>query len=71
VVAVIEKILAEPRGRSTAARSVMFTEIQRRLDDEHGPGVVRLPSRRTLYRLLDDMDRGRRNFASESSRRVW
>jgi hypothetical protein len=49
VVAVIEKILSEPRGRSTVARSVMFTEIQRR---------------------LDDMDRGRRNFASESSRRV-
>jgi hypothetical protein len=70
VVAVIEKILSEPRGRSTVARSVMFTEIQRRLDDEHGQGEVPLPSRRTLYRLLDDMDRGRRNFASESSRRV-
>lgn len=70
VVAVIEKILSEPRGYSTVARSVMFTEIQRRLDDEHGPGAVPLPSRRTLYRLLDDMDRGRRNFASESSRRV-
>lgn len=70
VVSVIEKILSEPRGRSTVARSVMFTEIRRQLDDEHGSGAVPLPSRRTLYRLLDDMDRGRRNFASESSRRV-
>ncbi len=32
----IEKMLAEPRGRSTVARSAMFTEIQRKLDDEHG-----------------------------------
>jgi hypothetical protein len=70
VVAMIEKLLSEPRGRSTVARSVMFTEIQRRLDDEHGQGEVPLPSRRTLYRLLADMDRGRRNFAGESSRRV-
>jgi Mu transposase, C-terminal len=70
VVTVIEKLLAEPRGRSTVARSVMFAEIQRRLDDEYGQGAVSLPSRRTLYRLLSDMDRGRRNFVSESSRRV-
>ena len=40
VIAAIEKMLAEPRGRSTVARSVMFTELQRRLDDEYGPGVV-------------------------------
>ncbi len=48
----------------------MFAEIQRRLDDEHGQGSVSLPSRRTLYRLVDHMDRGRRNFVSEASRRV-
>jgi hypothetical protein len=66
VISAIEKMLAEPRGRSTVARSVMFTELQRRLDDEHGPGVVPVPSRRTLYRLMVYMDRGRRNFVSEA-----
>lgn len=70
VIAAIEKMLAEPRGRSTVARSVMFTELQRRLDDEYGPGVVPVPSKRTLYRLMVQMDRGRRNFASEASRRT-
>jgi hypothetical protein len=70
VIAAIEKILAEPRGRSTVARSVIFTELQRGLDEEHGLGVVPLPGTRTLYRLMVHMDRGRRNFVSEASRRV-
>ena len=48
----------------------MFTELQRRLDKEHGPGVVPLPGTRTLYRLMVHLDRGRRNFVSEASRRV-
>jgi len=69
VIAVIKKMLAEPRGRSTVARSVMFTEIQRRLDDEHGQGAVPVPSKRTLYRLIGHMDRGRRDFVSEASLR--
>jgi hypothetical protein len=70
VISAIEKMLADPRGRSTVARSVMFTELQRRLDDEHGLGVVPVPSRRTLYRLMVYLDRGRRNFVSEASRRT-
>ena len=70
VVAAIEAMLAEPRGRSTVARSVMFTDLQRRLDDEYGPGTVPVPHKRTLYRLMVHMDRGRRNFASEASRRT-
>jgi len=70
VISAIEKMLAEPRGRSTVARSVMFTELQRRLDDEYGPGAVPLPHKRTLYRLMVHMDRGRRNFVSEASRRT-
>ena len=70
VIRAIEKMLAEPRGRSTVARSVMFTDLERRLDEEHGPGVVPVPGRRTLYRLMVYMDRGRRNFVSEASRRT-
>jgi hypothetical protein len=59
-----------PHGRSTVARSVMFTELQRRLDEEHEPGVVPVPGKRTLYRLMVHMDRGRQNFVSEAFRRT-
>jgi hypothetical protein len=70
VVEATENILADPRGRSTVARSNMFTEVQRKLDEIHGPREVPMPSRATFYRLVSHMDRGRRNFVSEASRRV-
>lgn len=70
VIVAIEEMLAEPRGRSTVARSVMLTQLQRKLDDDYGPGEVPMPSRATLYRLMSHMDRGRRNFVSEASRRT-
>lgn len=70
VVAAIEKMLADPVGRSTVARSVMFTELQRKLGEAHGPGEVPMPSRATFYRVMSHMDRGRRNFISEASRRM-
>jgi hypothetical protein len=70
VVEAIEEMLADPRGRSTVARSAMFAQLQRKLDELHGPGEVPVPSRATFYRLMNHMDRGRRNFVSESSRRV-
>jgi Mu transposase, C-terminal len=70
VIAAIEALLSDARGRSTVAQAVLIAELRRRLDSEHGDGVVPLPSRRTLYRLLAAMDRGRRNFVSEASRRT-
>jgi hypothetical protein len=70
VVEVVEEMLADPRGRSSVARSAMFAQLQRKLDEAHGPGEVPMPSRATFYRLMNHMDRGRRNFVSEASRRV-
>ena len=70
VIVALEELLSEPRGRSTVARSVMLTQLKRKLEDTHGPGVVRMPSRATFYRLINHMDRGRQNFVSEASRRV-
>ena len=70
VIAAIEEMLAEPRGRSTVARSAMLTQLQRKLDDTYGVGEVPMPSRATYYRLMSSMDRGRRNFVSEASRRT-
>jgi Mu transposase, C-terminal len=69
-IAAIEEMLAKQRGRSTVARSVMLTELQRKLDHDYGPGEVPMPSRATFYRLMSYMDRGRRNFVSEASRRT-
>jgi hypothetical protein len=66
----LEEMLGDPHGRSTITRSAMFTQLQRKLDEVHGPGEVPMPSRATLYRLMNHMDRGRRNFVSEASRRV-
>ena len=68
VIAAIEEMLADPRGRSTVARSVMLTQVRRKLDETHGLGEVPMPSRATFYRLMNSMDRGRRNFVSEASR---
>ncbi len=70
VVEAIEEMLADPRGRSTVARSAMLSQLQRTLNEVHGPGEVPMPSRATFYRLMGHMDRGRRNFVSEASRRV-
>jgi len=70
VIEAIEKMLADPGGRSTVARSVMLTRLRQELDDAYGPGEVPMPSRATFYRLMNHMDRGRQNFVSESSRRV-
>jgi len=42
VIAVIDELLAEPRGRSTVARSVMLTQLQRRLNETFGPGMANL-----------------------------
>ena len=70
VIAAIEEMLADPRGHSTVARSVILTQVRRKLDEIHGPGEVPMPSRATFYRLMSYMDRGRRNFVSEASRRV-
>lgn len=66
----IDEMLADPHGRSTIARAAMFTQLQRKLDEIYGPGEVPMPSRATFYRLTSHMDRGRRNFVSEASRRV-
>jgi len=63
-------MFTDPQGRSTVARSVMFAQLQRKLADVHGPGEVPMPSRATFYRLMSHLDRGRRNFVSEASRRV-
>jgi Mu transposase, C-terminal len=70
VVEAVEEMFADPQGRSTVARSVMFAQLQRKLADVHGPGEVPMPSRATFYRLMSHLDRGRRNFVSEASRRV-
>jgi len=67
----------QPAGQDThpacqrgGARPDHAHEVRRKLDETHGLGEVPMPSRATFYRLMNYMDRGRRNFVSEASRRV-
>jgi hypothetical protein len=58
-------------GTSTGTRTRVIRLITERLEREHGPGTVPVPSRATLYRLLDALSTGRHTFGSASGRRQF
>lgn len=62
VVAAATVVVAAQTGTSTGTKSRAIAQIQRLLDDEHGPGVVPMPSPATCYRLLDTLAKGRHTF---------
>lgn len=70
VIEAIEKMLADPGGRSTVARSVMLTNLQQELDDAYGPGEVPMPSRATFYRLMNHADEPHGPWPPELRQRV-
>jgi hypothetical protein len=70
VVAAATWVVAAQTGTSTGTKSRAITQIRRVLDDEHGPGVVPMPSQATCYRLLDVLAKGRHTFGSAVTRRV-
>jgi hypothetical protein len=69
VVAAAAAVVAAQTGTSTGTKSRAITQIRRVLDDEHGPGVVPMPSQATCYRLLDVLAKGRHTFGSAVTRR--
>ena len=69
VVAAATVVVAAQTGTSTGTKSRAIDQIQRLLDDEHGPGVVPMPSQATCYRLLDVLAKGRHTFGSAVTRR--
>ena len=69
VVAAATVVVAAQTSTSTGTKSRAIAQIQRLLDDEHGPGVVPMPSPATCYRLLDTLAKGRHTFGSAVTRR--
>ena len=64
-VAILEELMNEQVDLSTGTRSRLIKQAQWRASER---GVA-LPSTRTLYRLLDDLDAGRSTFGQATTRR--
>ncbi|HEX9354500.1 MAG TPA: hypothetical protein VF933_11880 [Streptosporangiaceae bacterium] len=54
----VRRVLAELVEASTPTRSAVLARAERLLEDLHGPGVARVPSRATAYRRLTELTRG-------------
>jgi hypothetical protein len=70
VVYAARTVIAAQTGTSTGTRSRVVDRIRDLLDELHGPGAVELPSRTTLYRLLDTLSKGRHTFGTATTRRT-
>ncbi|SEH53691.1 Helix-turn-helix domain-containing protein [Mycolicibacterium rutilum] len=67
-----EACLAELRrhtDRSTPTKGAIIAAVARRVEAEHGPAVVPIPSRATAYRRVDELARGKYSFGSAKARR--
>jgi hypothetical protein len=69
VVAAAAAVVDAQAGTSTGTKSRAIRQIRQLLDDEHGEGVVELPSPATCYRLLDALSAGKYSFGSAVTRR--
>ncbi|WP_433664730.1 Mu transposase C-terminal domain-containing protein [Nocardia sp. CA-128927] len=69
VVAAATTVVAAQTGTSTGTKTRAIRQIRQLLDDEHGEGVVAMPSQATCYRLLDVLSKGRHTFGSAVTRR--
>ena len=54
---------------STGTRSRLIRRVIKQVEATHGPGVVPLPGRTTLLRLIDALSAGRHTFGSAVTRR--
>lgn len=64
--------LAELRlytNRSTPTKGAIVAAVALRLETEHGPGTVPIPSQATAYRRLDELSKGKYAFGSGKARR--
>lgn len=69
VQAVVTVLEAQTR-KSTGTRERVVWMVERELERAYGPGVVSMPSRATLYRLIGQLDAGRSTFGSARLRRT-
>jgi hypothetical protein len=69
VVEAMRQAVEEATGQSTRTATYLFWRTRQILDAAHGPGVVEMPSRRSLYRLLEKLSAGKHTTGSARTRR--
>jgi hypothetical protein len=70
VVEALKEVLNQQRDLSTGTRGRVIFKAQQLLDERHGAGVVPLPSRATLYRLIAVLAKGTYAFDHARTRRT-
>lgn len=70
VVEALLAVLADNQDRSTATMSVIQRALRARLDLDHGAGVVPMPSKATLHRLVNRLREGKYALGSARARRT-
>jgi putative transposase len=65
----MRQAVEEATGQSSRTATYLFWRTRQILDTTHGPGVVELPSRRSLYRLLEKLSAGKHTTGSARTRR--
>jgi len=69
LVTAIRDVIDAQTGTSTGTRSRVIQWAVAAVEAAHGPGVVPLPGRSTLYKLVDVLAAGRHTFGSAVTRR--
>jgi hypothetical protein len=69
VVEAMRQAIAEAAQESSRTATYLFWRTGQILDAGHGPGVVELPSQRSLYRLLEKLSAGKHTTGSARTRR--
>jgi len=70
VVEAARMVIAAQTVTSTGTRSRVIDRIRDLLEELYGPGAVELPSRTTLYRLVETLSKGKHTFGSATTRRT-
>lgn len=65
----VREVLGAETDTSTGTRSRLIRRVIAQVEAVHGPGVVPLPGRSTLYQLIDTLSAGRHTFGSAVTRR--
>lgn len=69
VVEAMRQAIAEATQESSRTATFLFWRTGQILEAAHGPGVVELPSQRSLYRLLEKLSAGKHTTGSARTRR--
>lgn len=64
------EVIEEQTNKATGTKTRVMWLALERLEQKHGAGVVPVPSRATLYRLIDLLESGRHTFGSARTRRT-